>query len=739
MKAKPTVAATITEIVTEPPFLERGILTMTRRIKANSPCRNNARLSQINVYATLVFAASIALVLSRAASSAVGSDWAIRTIQGDVNSLAFSADGTMLATNDWKSIKLREARTAAEIRTLHGHRERVHSVAFSPNGKLLASGSEDDTIKLWDTHSGAELRTLQGHKYNVESVAFSPDGKLLASRSGEGIIIWEPETGVKLRTIDERGGECIAFSPDGKLLASHGPDYTIKLWAPHTGEEVGTFRGHTDYVMSLAFSPDGRLLASASFDYTIKLWDVYAGAEIKTLKGNHGRVYSVAFSPDGKVLVSGGHDGTVALWSVTSGSEIGIHVGHADYVYSVAFSPDGASLASGSERGGVKIWDPHMGLAKQIELGGNVSAVALSPNGKLLACSQSGKIKLWDPHSESEVKILAENRSPTPLAFSLDGTLLAGWGRIWNLHTGATISIEGQSDPTSFEFSPDGRLLASGNDSSIELWDTRKAARIRTLKGHSDDIRCLAFSPNGKLLASGSDDRTIKLWNSRNGAELGTLKEHQDYVISLAFSPNGKLLASGSADDTIKLWDVDTQAQIRTIKGNQETVWGVVFSPDGKTLASGHDDGTTTFWDSQTGEELRTAKHGIPVGFTPDGKSLVTRWGERCFVIDCATVSSALPPTLGLTGKWYVSPGPLVLAAEQSKVTGSYSFAGGRVEGTVSQDGKTVTGTWTQSNGHSGGFVLALSRDGQQVEGRRWVGENKDDGPGYVWSGKRLE
>jgi WD40 repeat protein len=287
------------------------------------------------------------------------------------------------------------------VATLSGHTHYVYSVAFSPDGKILASGSWDNTIKLWDVATGREVRTLKGHTNSVNSVAFSPDGKILASGSlDETIKLWDVATGREIRTFSGHTASVwsVAFSPDGKLLASGSWDETIKLWDVATGEEIHTFKGHTDHVESVAFSPDGRTLASGSWDETIKLWDVATGKELRTLKGHTDYVRSVAFSPDGKLLASGSVDHTIKLWDVATGREIRTLSGHTDWVESVAFSPDGKTLASGSYRE-IKLWDVATGRELRTLKGytGYVYSVAFSPDGKILAFgSQDETIKLWD-------------------------------------------------------------------------------------------------------------------------------------------------------------------------------------------------------------------------------------------------------------------------------------------------------------------------------------------------------
>jgi PKD repeat protein len=256
--------------------------------------------------------------------------WPLRTLEGhtsSVFSVAFSPDGKLLASGSWDdTVKLWEVSTGQEVRTLEGHTNSVWSVAFSPDGKLLASGSLDDTVKLWDAATGRELRTLEGHTDDVESVAFSPDGKLLASGSDDDTIkLWDVATGSVVRTLRGHTGdvESVAFSPDGKLLASGSGDDTIKLWDAATGQELRTLEGHTAWVLSVAFSPDGQILASGSDDDTIKLWDAATGRLVRTLEGHTAWVLSVAFSPDGELLASGSGDKTIKLWEVAMELSVG--------------------------------------------------------------------------------------------------------------------------------------------------------------------------------------------------------------------------------------------------------------------------------------------------------------------------------------------------------------------------------------------------------------------------------
>jgi WD40 repeat protein len=270
-------------------------------------------------------------------------------------SVAFSSDGKTIASGSADStIKLWNLE-GKELWTLTGHSKGVLSIAFSPDRKTIASGSYDNTIKLWNLE-GKELRTLSGHSNRVRSIAFSPDGKTVASSSDDKTIkLWNMK-GKELWTLlgDSYGVNSVAFSPDGTTIASGSDDKTIKLWNLK-GKELRMLSGHSNRVLSVAFSPDGTTIASGSEDKTIKLWNL-DGKELRMLSGHSHRVRSVAFSPDGKTVASGSEDKTIKLWNL-DGKELLTLTGHRKGVLSVAFSPDGKTIASGSDDKSIKLWD----------------------------------------------------------------------------------------------------------------------------------------------------------------------------------------------------------------------------------------------------------------------------------------------------------------------------------------------------------------------------------------------
>ena len=276
--------------------------------------------------------------------------------------VAFSPDGRLLATagNDFTA-RLWDPATGELLRTLTGHDTAVWEVAFSPDGRLLATADHDGTARLWDPATGELLRTLTGHTQPVGDVAFSPNGRLLATAGWDGTArLWDPANGELLRTLTGHDSDVreVAFSPDGRLLATTSDDGTARLWDPANGELRGTLTGHTDAVIAVAFSPDGRLLATAGWDGTARLWDPATGELLRTLTGHDGNVIGVAFSPDGRLLATaGGGDGTTRVWDPATGELRRTLTGHHGGVYAVAFSPDGRLLATAGEDNTARLWD----------------------------------------------------------------------------------------------------------------------------------------------------------------------------------------------------------------------------------------------------------------------------------------------------------------------------------------------------------------------------------------------
>jgi WD40 repeat protein/serine/threonine protein kinase len=575
------------------------------------------------------------------------------------------------------------------ITFLHGHTDRVRSVAFSLQG-ILASGG-DSTVRLWDATTGKPIgQPLKGHTSWVNSVAFSPDGTMIASASADTTIrLWNAENGAPIGQPLEGHTATVwsvAFSPDGMMIASAGEDGTVRVWDTITGDEIGQpLMGHKGIVYAVAFSPDGRILASAGADATVRLWDAMTGQPIgEPLVEYEQWVVALAFSPSGRFLASSGVDTNIVVWDLQRLEDI-THItfssGHSGIVRSLSYSPDGSLLASASADGTVQIWNLVEGRRFERPLTGHTDAVlgvAFSPDGlSLVSASADQRIAVWTIASSQSLVHAIEGHldSVSGVAFSPDGSLLASISgstagtsndnsvRLWNPLTGEQVAeFDGHTaSVTSLAFRPDGLILATaGLDRTIRLWDVvqREAVAISLIE-HQSAILTLTFDPAGSILASGDAAGTIILWDAKTWQRMGEpIQVNSDQVTSLAFSPDGQIFASGSRDGSVILWDVASRLPIgQPLSGHTDGIMSLAFSPDGQIFASGSRDGSVILWDVAShlpiGQPLRGHNGWVlSVAFSPDGQMMASSGLDNLVVLwDVATGQAIGQPLTGHLGR----------------------------------------------------------------------------------------
>jgi WD40 repeat protein len=526
----------------------------------------------------------------------------------------------------------------------------VTSVAYSPDGKLLASGGNDRTVRLWEVPTGKEVQRLEGHGDRVGSVVFAPDGKSLASASNDGTVrIWDVATGNELKMLmaGKNFIRAIAFSPDGKWLAS-AHDRRVKLWETSTWSKRGELAGHDRdrSVLSIAFSPDGKTLASASEDRTARVWDLASGTELRQLGRFQDDPASVAFAPDGKTLALGFRSGLIQTFEPESGKEL-LKISGKGAV-ALSFSPDGKTLAAIGEGPWLVLWDPTSGReisriesTKRVEWDRKrLDALAFSPDGKTIALANNDTIRLIDVGTGQEAPAVERHEGPIlAVVASPDGETVATSGgegtvRLWDPATGKQrLSLQPGEAITSLAFAPDGKSLAGGGQ-RLYLWESTagkllwkneealpKNASITNL------IFSLAFAPDGKTLAWKDEwGTTIHLADAATGATARTSESKSRNTTRFAISSDGKTLATGD-EVFVRTFEVATGKPLATFKqGHTSSVWCVACSKDGK-IASGGGDRTARLWDASRGEELFKLEHAdgvVCVAFSPDGKTLAT-------------------------------------------------------------------------------------------------------------------
>ncbi|WP_326583172.1 hypothetical protein OG889_31900 [Streptomyces sp. NBC_00481] len=555
-----------------------------------------------------------------------------------VRTVAFGRDGRTFATShgdDARLWNLDTGRVRASVAVRDPDDDNMAAVGFDHDGRALAVTEAGQVL---DVATGRVATTLQGPTGLEMAVAFSPDGRTLATSTRDHTAhLWDLDTGRVLFTLKSSTGvvSSLAFDSDGKNLATGTEDGTVHLWDVADGKQRTTLTSASSRVESMAFDPDGRTLAAGSYDGTVRLWDLSTGRADTTLTGHTRPVMSVAFDPDGNELATGneadsfgGGDVGVRLWNVgTNRPRATLDVPGGD-LQSVTFSPDGDTFATSSVRmsadfrdttASVRLWDTATRRTRAVIDKGLTHAgpVLFSPDGRTLALTDDARAQLWDVRTRRQ-RITLPGRFVNGMAFSPDGRTLVTVGDglvLWDTGTGRPrVELPKAEEGSPLAFSPTGDVFATtgGEEGEIRLRDPA-TGRVRstltepdgrpTPEGAQDDpfrwfrqVESMAFGPDGRTLASANSDGTVRLWNTGTGDLDATLTVSlTEGPVALAFSPDGRTLAT-AAGSTVRLWDTTTRYARATFPGGGSA--RLAFSPDGRTLAVGDHADRLRLWDA---------------------------------------------------------------------------------------------------------------------------------------------
>jgi WD40 repeat protein len=643
-----------------------------------------------------------------------------------VDRLCLSADGKTLATANAGQIRLWDVEANALRRAWTTPPVRFLAIAFSGDGKFLATAGEDNVVKLWDPQTGQARATIAGNPLPVppgkaqrlrqvgqgpvplagnpgpcRSLAFSPDSKLLALGGGAGsdLRVWDA-AGQQLQTT-LKGPKveitAVAFAPGGKLAGGYS-DGSIRLWDLASGQarELGTHKG--DGIACLAFTPDGKMLASSGGDDDrILLWNVAGGQVRHTLRGERFNGAALAFSADGTLLASCSAnlkmeqlrfkpgpfplpppplppgkvqvvppkglaafpppppppfqppqvspDHTIRIWDVATGKEARKLARHNNQVHTLALA--GGHIASGATDG-VFLWDQEGHFLRRLgRHAGMVRRLTFGPDGKtLFTAGDDATIRQWEARTGKELRQIGMQGGGGTVAWTRDfrrAAMIANGGLAGlDLKTGSVQFQTAKQENTvaGLDYSPDGKLLASGTSRFLRLFDAVSGQEIRRIDAHGDLIIRLAFAPDGKRLASCSWDHTIAVWDVGTGQLAYRMPRQPGPLESIAYSPDGRWLATGSTGGILRLWDPASGRLARTLLAQGPIVFALTFSPDSRYLATTGPMQSLRVWEVASGKEILALEKGhraeiICAGFSPDGKLLASGgWDASAVVWD---------------------------------------------------------------------------------------------------------
>ena len=618
-------------------------------------------------------------------------DTTIDNLDGKIRSVAFNPFNPqfLASLGSDNSICIWDLSVCKNIHSLKVLNDNIVSIAYSPNGINIISGSSGSTIRIWDVNEKEAEISIKGHSDIVQCITFFPRGKSFISTSSDrSIKIWNSQEHYEDSNALTSPTEIFSFalSKDMKILASVGRSRNVWIYDFPSGAIKKELQGHHDYILYTCFNCNDAYLASSSFDNSIIVWDTKTWSKHRQYFKTNTVTNAIAFSPDSKILAGGCDDMTITLWDFDTANVCGMLVGHTSAINSVQYSPNGLYLLSASDDFSVRLWNTNDNTQELKFIHGDSCEFGIFiSNGKRIATSSGDQtVKVWNIHSgKEEYSFNMHLGTVRGLSASSDGEYLASISddrtiKVWNLSTfkeemtlnlnkdaGRSVYFAGDDSylVNNCKFSIQlwsikeklrerkllshtkslrevifiGEMIAtSSEDKTIKFWDLKTMELKSTMKGHTATVHSIAASPDRQLLASSSTDKTIRIWNIANGTTVGILKGHADRVTKVAFSPCGNILGSSSSDKTIKLWNVEKRTLIDTLYGHSLAVWSIKFIKKGDCLISVSDDKSIRIWDLKQGgfqEILGHLGSIITIDVSPDERFFSTGSSDKLLKI----------------------------------------------------------------------------------------------------------
>ncbi len=539
-----------------------------------------------------------------------------------VSAVAFAPKSTLIASAGGNEIHLWDSTTGKLVKKYTGHTLTIKGLAFAPDGKTFATGSDDKTVRVWSVETGKETIAFPLHTSRVESVAFSPNGKLVAASDGDGFLsIYKldatdkkPVLKVQASEPTGQGINAVAFTPDGTKLITGGNDAVPRLTTstdplgvmiPGSGVAIMKFPGHSGRVNSVAINPDGTLFATAGSDKTIRIWDAKNGKALRAIQGHLDEIATLAIRPDGKQIASGSTDGTIRLWDLSATDEHRAATDTKDSLWTAAFSPDGTRYATGGADKTLRIYNTAAGLLEHSLTGhsGAITTVVFQDANRIATASGDKLIKIWDAKDGHTIRTLTGHMSAVLALGIVDGGRLVSGSadktvKMWDATADKPVwSWASKSAVSAVAARAGGKQIVVGSaDGWLAVIDTSSGEpkAISGMSAHNAGVAAIAISTDGSRIATVGGDGHWKLWAiAETGILTSTGKEEISKktttlpaLSTVAFRLDGKQIAFGGADGIVHIADTGTGVVTRGLRGHTDWITAISFAANGEQLLS---------------------------------------------------------------------------------------------------------------------------------------------------------